>query len=138
MEKMIKTSFDKRKDNKRAYTILSFLYKNYEFLGSGRNRAVFKMKSGNYIIKFPLSEEGIADNDWEASVCSNKHEGNKEDVQYPKTRYIELQGFICCVMEYIEPCKSFEGLPEWIDFVDGGQVGYNRKNVLLAYDYGRY
>lgn len=41
-------------------------------------------------------------------------------------------------MEYIEPITSFKDkkLPDWINSVDGGQVGYNKKGLLLAYDYG--
>ena len=130
--------FDTNKQNKKARQALDVLSRHYTLLGSGRNRAVFKLKSGNYVIKFPLNEEGVADNDWEASICSNKHEGDEDDVQYPKTRYIELQGFVCCIMEYIEPCDSIDGMPDWIGFVDCGQVGYNKKGRLLAYDYCRY
>lgn len=130
--------FEDKKQNKKAQKICVKLNNKYELLNSGRNRVVFRLKSGNYVLKFPLNEDGVSDNDWEASICSNKNEEDIDEVQWPKTRYIEIEGFICCVMEYIEPITYFEDkvLPDWIHSVDGGQVGYNKKGVLLAYDYG--
>lgn len=130
--------FDGKKQNKMAEKICKKMQEKYTLLDIGRNRLVFKLKSGNYVLKFPLNEDGVSDNDWEASICSNKNEGDIDEVQWPKTRYIEIEGFICCVMEYIEPITYFEDkvLPDWIHSVDGGQVGYNKKGVLLAYDYG--
>lgn len=130
--------FEEKKQNKTAIKICNTFNKKYTLLDSGRNRLVFKLKSGNYVLKFPLNEDGVSDNDWEASTCSNKNDRDRDEVQWPKTRYIEIEGFICCIMEYIEPITSFENknLPDWINSVDGGQVGYNKKGLLLAYDYG--
>lgn len=38
------------------------------------------------------------------------------------------------IMEYVEQV-SLDNLPDWCDFVDCRQVGYNRYSQLVAYDY---
>lgn len=126
--------------NISAQKELSRLANKYELIGSGRNRATFKLKSGNYVIKFPLSEAGEGDNDWEASIVSNKSE-ESDEIKYPKTRYITLNGFVCVVMEFVDDLSSnpeeYWFLKEdWFNSVDGGQVGKTKSGHIVAYDYG--
>lgn len=49
---------------------------------------------------------------------------------------MERNGLIL-VMELIDTkFLKPEEQPEWVDFVDCAQVGFNRKGKLVAYDYG--
>jgi hypothetical protein len=103
--------------------------KTFEYLGSGRHRAVYR--HGNYVIKIPLSDYGISDNYYEATIYK-EYGYDKGYIPYARCR---LLGTIL-IMEYLEPVKSFDNLPEWTMAVDCTQVGYNRHGKLLAYDYG--
>lgn len=98
-----------------------------EFIGEGRNRRVYKHKG--YVVKIPINEYGLADNEFEAQTFKKWH----KEFPYARCRMVG----VCLVMEYVE--HTFEKkLPEWTMSVDCGQVGYNRDGKLLAYDYGRF
>ena len=104
---------------------------NYEFLGAGRNRAVFLTPSGKFVIKIPLNIAGNSD---------NYIEGKKknDDFPLPNSKYLEINGFSCVMMEYVEQLKISDAtnIPWWANYVDSMQVGYTRKGRLVAYDYG--
>lgn len=126
--------------NINAKKELKRLIEKYEIMGSGRNRIVFKLKSGNFVLKFPLCESGEGDNDWEGSIVSNKREHNDE-IKYPQTRYIIINGFVCVVMEIVDdlskdPEEYWFLKEDWFDSVDGGQVGRTKSGHIVAYDYG--
>lgn len=104
----------------------------------GRNRNVFDM--GTYVVKVPKNFDGLIDNDWEGSV-SNSEDG-LDQVQFARTR-IAYRGDVPVVfMEYVEPASTSEIVarlghePDWVMSVDCGQVGFNLKGELVAYDYG--
>lgn len=99
-----------------------------KFLGRGRHRIVFQR--GNYVYKFPLNENGLV---------SNRREHNFYH-KYRKASYVpyaacKIFGSIL-VMEYIKPEYNYTILPDWCYSVDAMQVGYDRNNKLVAYDYG--
>jgi hypothetical protein len=104
----------------------------------GRNRGVFVMP-GNYVVKIPKNGDGCTDNDWEGSI-SNGEDSSEEDVQYARTRlfyYKEDNNLIPIVfMEYVEYHCDYKNQPDWVASVDCGQVGYNKKGRLVAFDYG--
>lgn len=112
-----------------SLALLKKLNEKYEYIGRGRNRIVFKSKSGKYVIKVPRNIEGNGD---------NFRETKKEDFGFPvpKSRRIILDDFCCVIMEYVEHV-SFKDrkAPSWVSWIDCGQVGYNRKGELVAYDY---
>ena len=102
----------------------------YELIGEGRHRRVYR--HGDYVIKVPLNEAGVADNYHERGVWL-KHgpKGDLDGVQYARCR---LLGAIL-VMQYacfVGPHATASGYihqenrPRWADWVDCGQVGYNR------------
>lgn len=126
--------FDKKARNKKANKIIKALSKKYDLLSIGRNRIVFKLKSGNYVLKFPLSNNGETDNDWEGSVCINNED--PEEIQYPRTKWVCYEGFVCVVMDCINENIANYELPDWVSSVDNQQVGLNRKGRLVAFDYG--
>ncbi len=102
---------------------------SFEFIGCGRHRAVWR--HGNYVVKVPFCEEGIADNHQERFFW-NKYGYERGYVKYARCR---LVGSIL-VMQYVTYPPQYTGLPEWTYAVDCFQVGYNRMNQLVAYDYG--
>jgi hypothetical protein len=103
----------------------------------GRTRAVFDRGDG-YVVKVPLNGEGFAANSREVltSEAGDPYTPVAEcyhDVVYDVTS----EGVSVLVMEKL----SFEGvprgyndLPDWVMSVDGGQVGYNKKGELVAFD----
>lgn len=106
----------------------------------GRNRLVFSSKFA--VLKIPTCAEGCQDNDWEGSICGGIARSKNYDVDnvhYPNTRWLEIDGFVCCMMEKVEPLefKSYDEVPEWVGSVDCGQIGHSViSGRLVAYDYG--
>lgn len=121
--------WDDKTINDRAEAILARLIAKYGEPICGRNRAAFMSK--HCVIKFPLNDNGICDNDWEGS-CSAPY--------LAKGRWIQIDGFTCVIQERLTEIPadefSYESLPDWVGSIDGGQVGYDKKNRLKAYDFG--
>lgn len=119
--------------------IVKHLHERYskkgEALGGGRNRNVFALNS-RWVVKLPKNGDGCTDNDWEGSV-SNVDDPHEDDVKYPKTRLVYVGDIPVLFMERVRYAEeSYEELPDWVGFVDCGQVGYDWKGKLVAYDYG--
>lgn len=121
--------WDNENLNARAEVVLARLIEKYGEPECGRNRAVFLSK--NYVLKFPLNDGGVGDNDWEGSVSAD---------HLAVGRWIQIDGFVCVMQErltHIPPEEfSYDNLPDWVGFIDGGQVGYDRQGRLKAYDFG--
>nr|DAF93523.1 MAG TPA: hypothetical protein [Myoviridae sp. ctshb19] len=98
-------------------------------MDSGRNRIVFS--TGRFVLKFPRSLNGEAD---------NNHEGCVQGPTKARSRCIEFMGFACVMQERLQriyqDVKRPKELPKWTDSVDCMQVGYDRQGRLKAYDYG--
>lgn len=108
--------------------LLNKLNKRYQYIGSGRNRAVFLTKNSKNVIKVPLNYAGGSDNFVETK---------KQDFGFPipRNKRIFIDDFCCVIMEYVEPVKEWKNLPEWTSWIDCCQVGTNRKGEIVAYDY---
>ena len=120
------SSMEQVRDN---LTTLSF-----ELVGSGRHRETWRR--GNCVIKIPLCNYGVEDNWQERKLWLKYRTTDKDDVQYARCRLIANW---LLMMEYVEPyhrTKCFQDLPKWTHYIDCGQVGFNRRGKLLAYDYG--
>lgn len=107
---------------------------NFEYLGSGRSRAVWR--HGNYVIKVPLNEVGIHDNRYERNIFQRRHQRGYDWGQWARCR---LLGAIL-VMQYVDTDSfhyaDMKDGPGWTYNIDCLQVGYNRLGQLVAYDYG--
>lgn len=112
--------------NDRAKIVLNRLMAKYGEPSCGKNRATFIGK--NFVIKFPRSDSGINDNCIESSYS---------DDTTAKSRGFILDGFLCVVQErLVMPTKEQrKSMPSWVDFIDCGQVGFDRKGNLKAYDF---
>jgi len=122
---------------------VKFLCKKYflraDSVELGRNRLVFLMKG--YVIKIPITGYGCLDNDWEGSVSNTEESKNNQDyIQYPKTKLIYYKNLPILFMERVNTDiwnnKTYKDFPDWVGYVDGGQVGYTKDGRLVAFDYG--
>lgn len=104
----------------------------------GRNRIVYIFTT--YVIKLPTCLDGFSDNDWEGSI-SNAND-DPEEIRYARTRLIYKNEIPILYMEYVVyACektitKRLGYYPYWVNSVDCGQVGFNKKGKLVAFDYG--
>ena len=103
--------------------------KYLEFIGCGRNRIVFRR--GNYVFKFPLNDYGVRNNYNEARWYL-KYKKTSSYVPYAQCRMFKK----ILVMEYVEPSYDFAKMPNWCYSVDCMQVGFDKANRLVAYDFG--
>jgi len=112
--------------------------RKYVKLGTGRNRSVYDMGNG-WVVKVPINAFGLEDNLAESKIYTD----TKEDpdgylVKYAECSHFNYKDLPIVRMEKVKPVICKTGLPEWTDYVDCGQVGYNKKGELVAYDYGRF
>lgn len=128
-------SFEDNKINNIAYKLSKRLQKKYHNVELGRNRIVFISKF--CVFKIPTCNNGCIDNDWESSL-SNADIIDQEEIYYANTRSIIIDDLLCCVMQKVTPWQyeNWNEMPDWINSVDGGQVGYSRKGTLMAFDFG--
>ena len=104
-------------------------------LGSGRNRVTWRVD--NEVIKVPTNEWGVRDNEHEA--CFGQSYLNGERKLARCRRQDEPNGLPIVIMEYCIPYHkkiSYTELPEWTNWIDCQQVGFNPDGELVAYDYG--
>lgn len=128
---------------------LMSLYKRYtkkaKNIYYGRNRIVFDM--GRYVVKLPSAHGGFGDNDWEGSIGNGPEQLAEplKYVQYARTRLMYVNDIPVCLMEKVEHAtveqtnahlNTLGGESDWTWSVDGGQVGFNSRGKLVAYDYG--
>lgn len=109
----------------------------------GRNRAVFFFDK--FVVKLPMNWGGVGDNDWEGSVSNGPEETLSDGhVRFARTRLVYINQYPVLFMERIDHVpynklrKMYKNkVPNWVDYVDCQQVGFNRSGKLVAYDYGR-
>lgn len=107
---------------------------------------------GSYVVKLPRYAFGFDDNEWEGSI-DNIPEGqpghDPDNVQYARTHLVFLKRgdmngeqvtipvlFMERLNTDIWKEKRYKDFPDWVGYVDGGQVGYDRRGKLVAFDYG--
>lgn len=98
-----------------------------------RTRVVFLDKDNNQVIKIPLTSEGEMSNYREAKYSSSTEETYIKVASCSMVKDGEVE---VLHMEHvvIEPNPYGENMPDWVKSVDCGQVGYNSKGELVAYD----
>ena len=103
----------------------------------GRTRAVFDRGDG-YVVKVPINGESFAANSREARTSEADNPYTPVAECYHDTVYdVDPDGVSVLVMEKLNfegVPRSYRDLPDWVGSVDCGQVGYNRKGELVAYD----
>lgn len=118
------------------------LSEKYVFIGAGRNRAVFLMKSGKYVIKVPVNYSGMSDNSYELRQKNETKKPVDNEMFFPAVKSVVLNDLLCIVMEKIEHIteekykeQNNKPFPCWVGFIDCNQVGLNKKGILMPYDY---
>lgn len=97
----------------------------------GRNRAAYV--AGTFVVKIPISYDGITDNDWEGSVSAP---------DLARTRLVYWKSVPVLLMERVQWLSEKELEKFGADAVelsrstDCGQVGLNKKGKIVAFDYG--
>lgn len=106
----------------------------------GRTRVVFEFDT--FVIKIPKNLDGYMDNATEAKYGHFKRKKKPDDIQYARTKLVEWNGIPILFMERVEHAnkdkiiKKIGKKPYWVDFIDCQQVGFNKKDELVAYDFG--
>lgn len=109
-----------------AKRFINMLIEKYGQPSCGRSRATFISK--HCVIKFPLNFEGLLD---------NSHESRYQDETTAKGKKFMLGDFLCVVQERLEyPTERLVNPPSWVYSVDCMQVGFDKKGILKAYDFG--
>jgi hypothetical protein len=125
---MMQLFFDGRRDA-GAKAALDRLTQKYGEPDVGTTRACFISK--RCVIKFPINDRGERANDWEGSVSAD---------HLARGRYITIDGFVCVIQEKLNVDiwngKTYKDFPEWVGSIDCGQVGYDSKGNLKAFDFG--
>jgi hypothetical protein len=100
-----------------------------------RTKVRVPWRRSNWVIKVPHNEAGIQANfDEYRRFKSNKHNKEKYGSEITYARCRMLKGMFL-VMEYVVD-TPYDSKPDWSDFIDCRQVGLNRRNEYVAYDFG--
>ena len=102
----------------------------FEFLGAGRNRFVFRKPESDWVIKVPINEYGMLDNDSE-DIYFHRHQTGF----MARCKLIQLCDVPILVMEYVDINLEKKDMPDWSAWVDCQQVGRNKNGKIVAYDY---
>lgn len=100
-------------------------------IGRGRHRVVFR--EGDEVIKIPCVDDGNLSNDREIRFYANSHECR---ARCWKDESLSSNQHLIIRMEYVTQVEDTRNLPDWIDHIDGYQVGYTKEGRLVAFDYG--
>lgn len=116
-----------------------FADKGAKVIGYGRTRVVFEFDDEN-VVKIPFTGEGYMASGYEVK-SSNYYKENPVDAYIPtadcrfETIAIGDSEIDVLVMERVTHARlGYKDLPDWVMSVDCGQVGYNSRGVLVAYD----
>lgn len=114
-----------------------YLDSGAEFLGYGRTRICFA-DGADRIIKIPFTLEGYQGSSREVSTYEN-FQKNPDAGWIPTAEcsFVKIKGadiWLLSMERLLEFPKFGEPRPKWVDSVDCGQVGYNSKGELVAYD----
>lgn len=123
--------FERTSDAIRAIDALTRLEFRLQYLGAGRERAVFRISG--HVIKVPLGDPGVSSNMREV------HYFREEPLYYGRCRPLKIEGCPCLMMEYLAPLEpgDLAGLArDWVGRVDHFQIGINARGAVRAYDFG--
>lgn len=105
----------------------------------GTGRATYLSKS--CVFKLPVSPDGFRQNDREGCLCEIGEAGKQGHIPIARSKLIIIKDIPIVIMEKVEiaffdDIKAKMGhVPEFVTWVDMGQVGFDRKNKLVAFDY---
>lgn len=111
-------------------TLARMLMNGWTRLDCGRHRTGYAR--GNIVIKIPINDYGLSDNDHEARVYKQfKNKPDMDGVCYARCRLLD-NGWLMMVKV---SRKGFRN-PSWAGRIDCAQVGMTVSGKIVAYDYG--
>lgn len=111
----------------KVLNLLDQMAKQHGEPSVGRTRAVYDTGDG-YVTKVPLSWEGVMQSGTEANW-------DNEEIPVAECQLVDMDGIPVLRMEKVQiEHASYKDLPDWVGFVDGGQVGRTKEGRLVAYD----
>lgn len=119
--------FDSDIKNNTVSNLLSRFISKYGNPHCGRNRATFLSKYCCF--KIPLNADG---------EINNKTEDSFRSPITSTSKLLIIDGIICLMQEKLTPVDydyNESELTEWSHLIECGQIGFNRKGVLKAFDY---
>lgn len=105
-------------------------FAGFKILNQGSFREVYRRDK--IVIKVPMNVDGVVDNRMEARAY--KHYGNKPTSLGIHLAPCRLLKNGCLLMPYVKPLPFNKSLPEWVEMVEGDQVGAYKGRVV-AFDY---
>ena len=112
----------------------TLIQRGYKYLNEGRHRKGFLSPNRKWVVKVPKTcarLAGIQDN-W-----SEYHTFKRASpaIRARLARCRLFKGEILIMEKLCTANLCWGNIPEWARGIDCGQVGYNRKGNLVAYDY---
>jgi hypothetical protein len=105
-----------------------FIAKFGAAIGSGRNREGYGSTSA--IFKLPITVDGMYENAWERTRFVRGPDKN-----LARCRLLHLEDVPVLAMVLLDTDHTNKNLPDWADFIDCRQVGFDRRGNVRAYDY---
>jgi hypothetical protein len=111
------------------------LTEQHGFPEVGRTRAVFDLGDG-WVVKIPLNDEGVGASSSEEYAYQRGLANGDPWIPVARCEFRQLGERYYLHMERVEPLvfKSYDDVPQWVGYVDGGQVGHTADGRLVAYD----
>lgn len=100
-------------------------------IGEGRHRITFKSK--HVVVKMP--KHMIAIHASQTEFDRFKRNDPSESGRLARCRMIQMHGVPLIVMERLETNIDYRTKPTWSWDYDAGQIGFDRKGNMKAYDY---
>lgn len=147
------TDFSIGKDDRRKYIDTVMESHGFTLLGEGRMRRTYLSPNKKYVLKFPMTRDGIEGNISEHDIWhQNKHAANNHEINYAPCRLIRKTILMMwsCYEAFGESFGCEDALkkgalikcsldyPAWSTTVDCRQVGILKNGKFAAYDYTLY
>lgn len=118
-------------DTSRVLAVIEQFWGLYGTPEVGRTRAVFDRGDGT-VAKVAINDEGYAANSFEVRASAEP----EKYLPVAKSEFLDVDDYCSVVIaERVEIVIARRSeLPDWTDFIDGAQVGYNSAGELVAYD----
>lgn len=114
-----------------------FIDRGLTLVGHGSGRTVYLSQSGRFVYKVPVGNHGLIANQREHEIYRHPE---KAPHFLPRERVARCRlapsGVLVMELVRTRPWNDFLAIPEWAAYVDNYQVGTNRENRIVAYDYG--
>lgn len=118
--------------------IRALLNSGAEWVGTGTSRICFSYPGSNTVIKIPFNSAGQEASRREEQAFKDFQKWPQVCTPIADCSFVDFTSSLGMKLLVMEQLHEFPGtiigLPDWVAGVDCGQVGYNSKKKLVAYD----